>query len=119
VKVLRILIVEDDALMAISLEWLLEEMGHEVCAIASTEADAIDFAVRLRPDLMIVDGSLSQGSGVSAIDQILRAEQVPHFFLSGDIERIKAIRPGAVVLRKPFRSADLPGTIEKALEAAA
>lgn len=118
-KTLRILIVEDDALMAMSLEWLLEEMGHEVCAIASTEVAAIDFAVRLRPDLMIVDGNLRQGSGVSTVDQILRAEQVPYFFLSGDTQRIKAIRPGAVVLQKPFRSADLPGAIEKALKAAA
>ena len=117
-KNLRILIVEDDALIAMVLGELLAGMGHQICATASTELAAIDAALRLRPDLMIVDAGLRQGSGVLAVDEILRTGHVPYFFLSGDTRSIKAIRPNALVLPKPFRSADLTRAIEKALEVA-
>jgi CheY-like chemotaxis protein len=115
-KSLRILIVEDDALCAMVLEEFLVGMGHEICATASTEIAAIDAADRQKPDLMIVDAGLRQGSGLSAVDQIRRLGPTPHFFLSGDAGRIRATRPDAAVLQKPFRLADLSRAINLAFE---
>jgi two-component system, response regulator PdtaR len=118
-KSLRILVVEDDALIAMVLGELLEGMGHEVCDTAGTQADAVASAIRHRPDMMIVDGALRQGNGIAAVDEILLGGPLPHVFVSGDTGRIKAHRPDAAVLRKPFRLAELGGAIDTAFAAAA
>ena len=59
---LHIIIAEDDALIGMYLDDLLSGMGHTVCAVARTEAEAIAAATCRRPDLMIVDGNLEGGS---------------------------------------------------------
>jgi CheY-like chemotaxis protein len=109
---LRVLVVEDDAVIGVLLAELLRGMGHEVCDTAATEAAAVTAAERCAPDLMIVDARLGRGSGIAAVDQILRARPVAHFFLSGDAEGVRMRRPGAVVVRKPFRIADLARAID-------
>lgn len=116
-KALRVLIVEDDPLLAMLLAELLAGMGHEVCGTAATEADAVSAAARCRPDLMIVDHGLAQGSGVSAVEEILRTGPLAHVFLSGDAEQVRARKPGALVIRKPFREAELAAAIEIAVAA--
>ena len=112
-KALRVLVVEDDKITG----ELLEQMGYDVCAIESTEADAVTAAVQYRPDLMIVDVQLGDGSGVSAVEEILRAGPVSHVFVSGDLAGIQALGSGTVVLRKPYRVPDLAQAIERAIGA--
>ena len=116
---LRILVIEDDAMLATTLGEMLVRIGHNVCATAATQTDAIDAALRHQPDLMIVDYSLRQGTGTSAVDEILRGGPLPHFFLSGNAWRVRAIRPDAVILQKPFRTTDLTKAIDTALKVAA
>ena len=116
-QTLRVLVVEDDGLIAMLLAELLTGMGHEVCATAATEAEAVSAAARCRPDLMIVDAGLGHGSGVAAVEQILRAGPVAHLFLSGDAGRVQTRRPDAIVVRKPFRQAELVRAIDNALAA--
>ena len=96
---------------------VLTEMGYDVCAIEATEADTVAAAVRCRPDMMIVDAWLGDGSGVAAVEAVLRTGFVPHVFVSGDMTRVQARRPDAVVLQKPFREADLARAIQRALAA--
>ena len=95
---------------------VLVAMGHRVCAIAVTEADAIAAAAQFKPDLMIVDARLRNGNGVSAVEEILRARWVPHVFVSGETSRITALRPGAIVIQKPIRDIDLDRAIQRAIE---
>jgi CheY-like chemotaxis protein len=114
---LRVLIVEDEAVVAMLFADLLVAMGHEVCAIEATEAGAVAAAVRCRPDLMIVDAHLVDGSGASAVAAILRAGFVPHVFVSGDPLRDQPLAFGSVALQKPFREADLVRAIGSALAA--
>jgi DNA-binding response OmpR family regulator len=71
-KALNVLVVEDDALIGMLFADVLAAMGHDVCAIEATEADAVAAAARYKPDLMIVDARLRDGSGVSAVEEILR-----------------------------------------------
>jgi len=118
-KALRLLVVEDDTMLGILLAEMLKEIGHDVCAIEATEADAVTAAAQYRPDLMIVDAQLGDGSGVSAVEQILRTGFVPHVFITGNILKLKALRPGAVVLQKPFGEAEFTRAIQRALDAAA
>jgi CheY-like chemotaxis protein len=112
-KALSVLVVEDDSIVGMLLAELLELMGYDVCAIEATEAGAVAAAVRCRPDLMIVDVQLSNGSGISAVEEILRTRVIPYVFVSGDISRVKALRPGAV-LQKPYRESDLEQAIQSA-----
>jgi two-component system, response regulator PdtaR len=86
---LRVLVVEDDALITMLLAEVLAAMGHEVCATAATEADAVTAASRHKPDLMIIDAGLGRGSGVSAVEQILRAGPLAHVFMSDDAARVR------------------------------
>jgi len=119
VTALRVLVVEDDAVIGALLAEMLEGMGHDVCAVEGTEADAVAAAARCRPDLMIVDVRLGEGSGVAAVDEIQRAGPIPHVFVSADISRLQALRPGAAIIQKPYREADLARVIRRALDAAA
>jgi two-component system, response regulator PdtaR len=119
-KALRVLVVEDDAVIGVLLGEMLEEMGYEVCGIEATEADAVTAAALYKPDLMIVDVQLGEGSGVAAIDTIhLAGPPVPHVFVSGDMARLRALKPGSIAVRKPYRESELALVIQRALEPAA
>jgi two-component system, response regulator PdtaR len=118
-KALRVLVVEDEILIGMLLADTLGAMGYEVCAIEATETGAVAAAARCNPDLMIVDARLRDGSGVSAVEEILRTRWVPHVFVSGETSTILALRPGAIVIQKPFRDIDLNRAIQRALDAAA
>jgi DNA-binding response OmpR family regulator len=102
---LRVLVVEDDAMIGLLLAEMLEDMGYDVCAVTATEEDAVSEAARCKPGLMIVDQLLTEGTGVSAVERILRHGPVPCVFISGAPFRIA--RPGANVLQKPFLEEDL------------
>lgn len=114
---LRVLLVEDDAMIGELLADMLQDMGYDVCALETTEQDAVTAAARCRPDLMIVDAQLGDGSGMSAVEAILRTGFVPHLFMSGNIAKVTAQRPGAVVLEKPFQEAQFTHAIKRALDA--
>ncbi|WP_254065413.1 response regulator [Acidisoma sp. L85] len=114
VKGLRILVVEDDAIVGILIAEMLVAMGHEVCALETNEADAVAAAARHRPGLMIVDRQLREGNGGSAVQTILKSERIPHLFITGSSRRDPSF-PTSVVLRKPFREPDLVEAIGRAL----
>ena len=115
---LRIMVVEDDAVIASLFSEVLEGMGFDVCAVEGNEADAVASAARCRPDLMIVDAQLGTGSGIKAIDEILLNGPMPHLFVTGNSLRVRALRPDAVVIQKPFFEADLARAIEHVVKTA-
>ena len=116
---LRVLVIEDDALIAMLLADVLSGMGHEVCATAGTPAEAIAAARQESPDLVLSDVKLRNGSGIDAVEEILRSKPVPYMFMTGDTVGLKLRLPDAVAVRKPFSEAVLAKAIEKALAAAA
>jgi CheY-like chemotaxis protein len=116
-KALRILVVEDDSLIAMLLVETLVEMGHGVCGVEATESGAVAAALQCQPDLMIVDAQLMEGNGISTVDRILRTGFVPHLFISGDIKKVLAQKPSSVAIAKPFRDSELDQAIQRALAA--
>ena len=115
-KPLSILLVEDDAMIAAALAEMLADLGHEVGTIQATEEGAVAAAAQHKPDLMIVDLKLANGTGVAAVERITRAGPIPYVFMSGLGPR--AAGPGDVLLAKPFREADLVRAIARALDQA-
>jgi DNA-binding response OmpR family regulator len=101
-KGLRIVLVEDDGLIAMDLAELLTGMGHDVCATAGNEADAEAAAARFLPDLMIVDAGLRGGSGVTAMQRILQTGDVAHVYVTGNRWAVRELVPEAIVVSKPF-----------------
>ena len=110
---MRVLVVEDDAMIGPLLAETLTGLGYEVCGVEATEAGAVAAAARHRPDLMIVDVNLAEGTGTAAMERITQAAPVPHVFMSGRTRQ--AAMPGEVLLTKPFREADLVRAIGRVL----
>ncbi|MDB5362673.1 MAG: hypothetical protein JWO51_3970 [Rhodospirillales bacterium] len=113
-RALRILVAEDDAMIGLLLADVLNGMGH-ACTIAATEAETVAAANFYHPDLMIIDAQLGDGSGITAVNEINRGGAVPHLFVSGDAPRVLMLQPGALVLQKPFREAELARAMGRAL----
>jgi DNA-binding response OmpR family regulator len=114
---LQVLVVDDDKLIGALLAAMLADMGLAVCAVETTQSGAVAAALRLRPDVMIVDARLGRGSGIAAVDEIERHGKVPHIFMSGEI--LPVGRADAVALRKPFTWAELDRAIRRLLLAPA
>jgi DNA-binding response OmpR family regulator len=104
---LRVLVIEDESMVAMLIEDMLREMGHQAGAIATRMADARREAETGSFDFAIVDVSL-QGEPSYAIANILRARGIPFVFATG--HDATGLDPGygaALALQKPFRSEDL------------
>jgi CheY-like chemotaxis protein len=114
-KALRVLVVEDEAVIAMLLAEVLRELGHEVCATETTEAGAVAAAARHKPDLMIVDDELRRGSGIAAVEQITRSGFIPHVFVTGQSLTDRSLSPSAVLIQKPFTIPELVWGIKRAL----
>lgn len=112
----KILIVEDDALIAMELAERLEEMGYEVLASAMTLEDAQAAAQGERPDAALLDANLAGHSSVS-VGAALAARGVPVAFCTG-YDEIKNLPPelaGVQVLTKPIGDDKLSAALKKML----
>jgi two-component system, response regulator PdtaR len=114
-RVLHVLIVEDEPIIALLLGDVVKSMGHLVCNIVATEAAAVEIALSCRPDLMIVDAGLRDGSGIVAMQTILKQQAMPHIFVTGDKRGVQQLAPDATILEKPFFVPDLERAIENAM----
>ena len=116
----RLLVVEDEAIVARDLSLLLAELGYEVVARAASADEAVEAAGRLLPDLVLMDIHLAGGSdGVEAAHRIRRLHGLPVVFVtaySGDdtLSRAKLAEPFGYVT-KPFNERDIQTAIEIAL----
>ncbi|MFO6447016.1 PAS domain-containing protein [Erythrobacter sp. NE805] len=112
----RVLVVEDEALIALTLVDALREMGCEVAGPASTVAAALELARADRPDLAVLDVNLA-GTGSAPVAQALRSEGVPYVYCTGYAEPALQIAPElrAAMLTKPIDPAALESALRVAL----
>lgn len=114
----NILIIEDDAIIALNNAEIVREMGHHVTGTAAREQEAVDLVKQTSPDLILADIQLAEGdSGIRAVQKILRSTQVPVIFVTGFPERLltgHTLEP-AFVITKPFEPETLRTAIAHAL----
>jgi CheY-like chemotaxis protein len=111
---LRILVVEDEMLVAMNIEDMLLALGHEVAGLASRLAPALQLAEEGDFDLAMLDVNLAGETSFPVAD-ILRRRGIPYLFATGyGIDGIEEGYRGAPVLQKPFRSRDLAGALAEA-----
>ena len=110
---LRILIVEDEILLAIELEYVLQELGHKIVGIAASSADAMALAVKTQPDLALVDIHLNDGpTGVAVATALADMGDTRVVFMSANINRIPNDYAGAVgYIGKPYTENGLRSAI--------
>ncbi len=114
----RILIIEDEPLIAMHLEQLMEDMGHSVVAIAATRDQAVIAAEAHSPDLLLVDIQLADGSsGVDAANAIVALLDIPVIFITAFPERLLTGEPPepAFLVTKPFDPDAVVATVGQAL----
>ena len=119
---LRIMVVDDESLIAMALNDQLEYLGHEVVGTASAAQEAVDLASQQQPDLILMDVYLGGGmDGLDAAEQINAARSTAVIILTGfpDKALIERGRGCGVVahLLKPIDIDDLREAIDGGWEA--
>jgi DNA-binding response OmpR family regulator len=106
----RVLIVEDDALIAMDVEEALQSAGYIVCGIAASETEALAMAIRTHPDFAVVDISLSPGDGRVVARELWRIHHTAVLFATGQCEELRGLlNSGAIAcLPKPYQAAAVP-----------
>ncbi len=116
----RILIVEDESIIAMDIKNTLTALNYEVVGIAVSGEDAIRQAVDLQPDLVIMDINLEGGiDGIEAVSEIRKSQDIPAVYLTSHSNRVtfdRAIQtqPHGYLV-KPVGRNDLYSSIETAL----
>jgi CheY-like chemotaxis protein/DNA-directed RNA polymerase specialized sigma24 family protein len=115
----RVLVIEDEAVIALDVADIVRNAGHEVVGIAATEKAAVELAKKHSPHLVLADIQLrGADSGISAVKEIMRAMSVPVIFVTGYPERLLTgaqLEP-AFVISKPFDPDLLRAAIAQALD---
>ena len=114
----KVLIIEDEPLIALDLQYLVEQLGHEVTTIARTHTEAVRAAVKGNPGLILADIQLADGSsGLEAVNEILGSLETPVIFITAFPERFltgQAPEP-AFLIAKPFSAESVNAIISQAL----
>jgi AmiR/NasT family two-component response regulator len=116
---LRILLAEDDPLVAVTLSDQLNELGHHVVAVASDGEEAVSMARHVHPDLVMLDIKMPNKDGISAAEEIGREFDIPILMLTAYNDRplvLRAAEAGALAyLLKPVASNELNAALSVAL----
>jgi DNA-binding NarL/FixJ family response regulator len=116
---MRVLIVEDEAIIALHLAILVAELGHEVCATAASAAGAIALATLHNPHVVLMDVRLADGSsGIDAARELHAQQALRCIFLSANLDELtrRALLPYEPIdfVGKPV----LPVVLQRALKKA-
>ncbi|HYW22377.1 MAG TPA: ATP-binding protein [Nodularia sp. (in: cyanobacteria)] len=120
IKTVKILVVEDEYILAINLQETLKSLGYTVVDITDSAASAIAKANQLRPNLILMDIRLrGEEDGIHAAEQIWNTLQIPIIYVTGHsdkstVERATLTFPFGYIL-KPIKEQELYVAIQTAL----
>jgi len=114
----RIMVIEDEPIIAMDIKSIVEELGHECTGIADTHDSAVRMARDTPPDMILSDIQLADGtSGIDAVRDILEQVSVPVIFITAYPERfLTGDRPEpAFLITKPFKRRNVQAAVAQAL----
>jgi DNA-directed RNA polymerase specialized sigma24 family protein/CheY-like chemotaxis protein len=114
----QILIIEDEPMIAMDLRSIVDELGHQVTAVARTHSDALAAAKREKPGLVLADIQLADGSsGLEAVNEMLKGFSVPVVFITAYPDRLlTGERPEpAFLITKPYQPDTVKAIVSQAL----
>jgi DNA-directed RNA polymerase specialized sigma24 family protein/CheY-like chemotaxis protein len=113
-----VLIIEDEPLIAMDIEDIVTSLGHRAVGIARTQKDAVAKAAKSKPQLVLSDIQLADGSsGIDAVNDILKSFDVPVIFITAFPERLlTGDKPEpAFLITKPFTADMVKAVVAQAL----
>lgn len=113
-----VLIIEDEPIIALDVETIVRELGHEVVGIARTRREALALVADREPGLVLADIQLADGSsGLDAVNDILLQIETPVIFITAFPERLlTGEKPEpAFLITKPFQAESIKAAISQAL----
>jgi two-component system, response regulator PdtaR len=117
----KILLVEDDDVIAKVADWRLKNLGYTVCGRATNAAEAMELVVNAKPDLVLMDINI-QGDldGIETAKMIKKGFNIPVVYVTSHsdgptLERARETHPDGFIV-KPFDDKDLRVAIELALK---
>jgi DNA-directed RNA polymerase specialized sigma24 family protein len=113
-----VLIIEDEALIALDLQSLIENLGHKVIGVARTKTEALAIGQKCEVGLILADIQLADGSsGLDAVSDLLNTFEVPVIFITAYPERfLTGKRPEpAFLVSKPYRPSALSAMVSQVL----
>ena len=114
----KVLIIEDEPIVALDLERLVQDLGHMLAGVAATRSEAVKLALEGEPGLVLADVRLADGSsGLDAVTDILQSFDIPVIFITAFPERLlTGERPEpAFLVTKPFHEEAVKALIGQAL----
>ncbi|WP_028029501.1 response regulator [Gemmobacter nectariphilus] len=115
----KVLVIEDEAIIAMDLSAIVEDMGHSVTGIARTRSQAVRLAGQERPDLILADIQLADNSsGIDAVNDILGDfTDLPVIFITAFPERLlTGERPEpAFLINKPYSEEQVRSAVSQAM----
>ena len=118
-KPLRIMLADDESIIRLDLKEMLADMGHEIVGEAPDGETAVEIALKVEPDLIIMDIKMPGLDGLAALKQISETRRIPTVMLTAysQPELVEqAVELGVFAyLVKPIKEADLLPTLEVAM----
>ncbi|MFN3274755.1 MAG: response regulator [Paracoccus sp. (in: a-proteobacteria)] len=115
----KVMVIEDEMIIAMDLKGIVQAMGHEITGVARTHTAAIELAGKHRPDLILADIQLADGSsGVDAVNELLRdLGDIPVIFITAFPERLlTGDRPEpAFLISKPYSEEQVRSAVSQAM----
>ncbi|MEJ5352308.1 MAG: response regulator [Melioribacteraceae bacterium] len=116
----KILIVEDEAIVALEIQYRLTSLNYEVVGTASTGEKALALAEETKPDLVLMDLKLKgKLNGLETARELKNKFSIPSIFITAfsDDATLKEIQENDfIILQKPFTPEELQKIIESALK---
>ncbi|MCB1338210.1 MAG: response regulator [Maritimibacter sp.] len=115
----KVMVIEDEAIIAMDIASIVEDVGHAVTGIARSRAEAVKLAASDRPDLILADIQLADNSsGIDAVNDILaQFDNIPVIFITAFPERLlTGTRPEpAFLITKPFSEDQVRSAVSQAM----
>lgn len=114
----RVMIIEDEPIIAADISAIVTALGHEVTGVARTYAEALTLGADKPADLILADIQLADNSsGIDAVNDLLKTMDVPVIFITAFPERLlTGDRPEpAFLISKPFQEAQVQSAVSQAM----
>ena len=115
----KVLVIEDEAIIAMDIQSIVADMGHQITGVARTRAGAVELGKKDRPDLILADVQLADNSsGIDAVNDLLgHFGDIPVIFITAFPERLltgKKPEP-AFIISKPYSEEKVRSSVSQAM----
>ena len=115
----KVMVIEDEMIIAMDLKGIVQAMGHDVTGVARTHKQAIELAGKERPDLILADIQLADGSsGLEAVNELLGdMGDIPVIFITAFPERLLTgdRHEPAFLISKPYNEEQVRSAVSQAM----